>query len=94
MKKKDMKDLIEKAKGSLKNMGEDDPSYEILNGYVKEAENTLSDIKGKLTSFQKEVYKKLEVAVGPWKSISSVLEIILVYLAGIFLFAWKYWLIN
>ncbi len=69
MKKRDMKDLIEKAKGFLKNMGEDDPSYEILNGYIKEAENTLSDIKGNFTSSQEEVYKKLEAAVGPWKRI-------------------------
>lgn len=60
-----MKDLIKRVNKALSNLDEGDPSYSILAGYVREAENTLPDIKGKFTSYQEEVYKKLEAAVGP-----------------------------
>lgn len=62
IKKRDVKDLIEKAKGVL---DEGDSSYSILENYIKDAEKMLPDIKGKLTSAQKEIYDRLEVAVGP-----------------------------
>lgn len=62
LKKIDVKVLIQKAKGSLR---KDDPSYEMLNEYINDAEKMLPDIKGELNSKQKEIYKNLEVAVGP-----------------------------
>lgn len=62
LKKIDVKVLIKKAKGSLK---EDDPGYEVLNEYINDAEKMLPDIKGELNSKQKEIYKNLEIAVGP-----------------------------
>jgi hypothetical protein len=60
--KTDVETLIAKAKGVL---NEGDPSYELLLSYIKRAEDMLPDIKGNLTSAQKEVYNVLEVAVGP-----------------------------
>ncbi len=60
--KNDLKDLIKKAKKSLH---EGDLSYDLLESYIKEAENMLPDIKGKLNSMQREIYDKLEAAVGP-----------------------------
>lgn len=60
--KQDVKDLIKKAKGSLK---KDDPSYPILESYIQDVQNMLPDIKGNLNSVQEEIYNKLEVAVGP-----------------------------
>ncbi len=62
IKKTDVRELIEKAKGSLK---EGDPSYSLLESYIKAAEDMLPDIKGTLNSAQKEIYDRLEVAVGP-----------------------------
>jgi len=62
IKKIDVRELIEKAKGSLK---EGEPSYQILESYIKAAENMIPDIKGKLNSAQKEIYDRLEAAVGP-----------------------------
>jgi hypothetical protein len=63
IKKTDVKDLIAKAKGLL---DEGDPSYELLLSYIKDTEDMLPNIKGSLTSAQKEIYDRLEVAVGPW----------------------------
>ena len=60
--KQDFKDLIKKAKGSLK---KDDPSFDLLSGYIDIAEKMLSDVDGELTPQQEEVYKDLEAAVGP-----------------------------
>ena len=57
----DVKSLIERAK---RNLDKDDPSYQILKSYIKDAEKMLPDIKGKLTSAQKEIYDRLEAAVG------------------------------
>lgn len=62
IKRRDVKDLIKKAKGYLK---EDDPSFSLLVSYIKDAEDMLLDIKGNLTSAQKEIYDRLDVAVGP-----------------------------
>lgn len=62
IKKTDVKDLIAKAKGLL---DEGDPSYELLLSYIKDTEDMLPNIKGSLTSAQKEIYDRLEVAVGP-----------------------------
>ena len=53
---------MERAKGSLK---KDDPSSEILEKYISEAEKELKNVRGKLTSAQKEIYDRLEAAVGP-----------------------------
>jgi hypothetical protein len=60
--KTDAENLIKKAKGSLK---EGDPSFDLLSGYIDIAEKMLSDVDGKLTPQQQEVYKDLEAAVGP-----------------------------
>jgi len=62
IRKKDVKALIERAKQSL---NEDDPSYLLLQSYIKAAEDMLPDIKGTLNSAQQEVYDRLEIAVGP-----------------------------
>lgn len=62
LKKIDVKVLIKKAKDSLR---KDDPSYEMLNEYINATEKMLPEIKGELNSKQKEIYKNLEVAVGP-----------------------------
>lgn len=62
--KENLEDLITKAKGILKNMGEEDTSYDLLHKYVQKAEVILPDVEGDLSSSQKEVYDDLEVALG------------------------------
>jgi len=60
--KNDVEALIQRAMGYLDH---EDSSYPLLVKYIKDAEEMIPDIKGKLTSAQKEVYDRLEVAVGP-----------------------------
>lgn len=61
--KKDVRELIHKAKGSLKK--EDESSCQILQSYIHDAENILPYINGTLDSAQQEIYDRLEAAVGP-----------------------------
>jgi hypothetical protein len=63
--KSDLEKIIDRAKSALGNNDEGVSSYDLIEKYIKDAENILPDIDGELTSQQKEVYDNLEAAVGP-----------------------------
>lgn len=65
LRKKDLADLIKKAKKNKSSIGE---GAELYDSYIKEAQIALSQLSRgeKLSSSQKELYKKLEVASFPW----------------------------
>ncbi|MEI7563844.1 MAG: hypothetical protein WCJ39_09820 [bacterium] len=62
--KKDLADLVKKAKKNKSSMGE---AIDLYSSYIKEAQNVLSQLtRGeKLSSSQRELYNKLDIASFP-----------------------------
>ncbi len=64
IRKKDVKALLERAEFVLRTMDPMDPGRDLLEYYIFSLKNELPYIKGKLSSSQKELYKRLEIAIG------------------------------